>query len=89
MLAVMLQIAHLIALADEYQRACPIEDKTLSFRIFGDSKKLTALRGTSDLLTGRYNAAIAWFSANWPEKAKWPAEVARPYVPAPSPERAA
>lgn len=74
----MIEIAHLLALADEYQRIDPVEDKTLSFRVFGDSKKLTALRTGSDLTTGRFNTALSWFSANWPATARWPASVSRP-----------
>jgi hypothetical protein len=82
MLAIMLQIAHLLSLADEYQRVDPIEDKTLSFRVFGDSKKLAALRTDSDITTSRFNAAVQWFSDHWPEGAEWPKGIARPKVAA-------
>lgn len=78
MIAIMLQIAHLLRLADEYQRVVPVEDKTLSFRVFGDSKKLAALRTDADITTQRFNAAVQWFSDNWPEGARWPREIARP-----------
>lgn len=74
----MLQIAHLLALADEYQRIDPVEDKTLSYRVFADSKKLTALRAKSDITTGRFNAAVQWFSDHWPDGARWPLGVSRP-----------
>lgn len=76
--AVMLQIAHLLALADEYQRIDAVEDKTLSSRIFSDSKKLTALRAKSDITTARFNAAVQWFSDHWPDGARWPVGVVRP-----------
>jgi hypothetical protein len=78
----MFQIAHLLALADEYQRVTSAEDKTLSFRVFGDSKKLSALRGDADITTARFNGAVHWFAANWPEGATWPAAVERPKVAA-------
>lgn len=74
----MMQIAHLLELADAYQRAVPVEDKTLSFRVFGDSKKLAALRADADITTQRFNAAVQWFAANWPEEAEWPACIERP-----------
>jgi hypothetical protein len=72
------QIAHLLTLADIYRAAEPVEDKTLSSRVFGDSKKLTALRDGADITTGRLFAALVWFSEHWPEGAVWPAEVLRP-----------
>lgn len=74
----MLQIAHLLTLADEYQRVTGVEDKTLSFRVFGDSKKLSALREQADITTARFNAAIQWFGEHWPADAVWPQTVGRP-----------
>lgn len=78
----MLQIAHLLSLADEYQRVDPVEDKTLSSRVFDDGKKLTALRSDKDITVSRFNAAVQWFSDNWPEGAEWPKGIARPKVAA-------
>lgn len=74
----MLNIEHLITVADEYGRAAQVEEKTVSSRVFQDSKKLAAIRGGSDITVGRYNAALAWFSSNWPEGAVWPHGVQRP-----------
>jgi hypothetical protein len=74
----MLNIEHLITVADEYGRAAQVEEKTVSSRVFQDSKKLAAIRGGSDITVGRYNAALAWFSQNWPEDAAWPHDVPRP-----------
>ncbi len=74
----MIQITHLLSLADAFQKAVPVTDTTLSFRIFKDSKKLGALRGGSDITTGRFNDAIVWFDDNWPEDAKWPEAISRP-----------
>lgn len=78
----MMQIAHLLELADAYQRAAPVEDKTLSFRVFGDSKKLAALRADADITTQRFNSAVRWFAANWPDGAEWPRRIERPRVAA-------
>ena len=74
----MLNIEHLIAVADEYGRAANVEEKTVSSRVFQDSKKLAAIRGGSDITVGRHNAALAWFSANWPDGAEWPHSTPRP-----------
>lgn len=74
----MLNIDHLITVADEYGRVAQVEEKTVSSRVFQDSKKLAAIRGGSDITVGRYNAALAWFSVNWPQGADWPHDVPRP-----------
>lgn len=66
------QIAHLIRLADTYLDATGVKEVTLSHRVFGDSKKLTAIRNGADITLGRFNAAIIWFMDNWPEGAAWP-----------------
>ncbi|MBL3571805.1 hypothetical protein BV509_20575 [Rhodovulum sulfidophilum] len=60
-------IEHLLRLADAYKQAASIaEDTTVSYRVFGDTKKLAALRAGGDITTRRYRAAIAWFEDNWP-----------------------
>jgi hypothetical protein len=74
----MINIQHLLAVADAYREALGIEDKTVSSRVFDDSKKLTALRSGSDLTVSRFNDALRWFSDNWPEGAMWPVDVIRP-----------
>jgi hypothetical protein len=74
-------IKHLLAVADAYKAALQIdEDKTVSSRVFEDSKKLSAMRGGADITVGRYNAAMVWFSEHWPEGAEWPGGIARPFV---------
>lgn len=77
----MIEIAHLLRLADAYQSATALEDVTLSHRIFGDSKKLAALRAGADITVTRFNNALLWFSANWPNPVEWPADVVRPDSP--------
>ena len=74
----MLNIKHLITVADEYGRISEIEEKTVSSRVFNDGKKLSAIRSGSDITVGRYNAALAWFSEHWPEGKVWPHGVPRP-----------
>lgn len=75
----MLTVAHLLALANEYQRVeTSVGDTTLSFRVFGDSKKLAALRAQGDITTARFNRAVRWFSTNWPDGAVWPEGVPQP-----------
>lgn len=76
----MLRIPDLLRIADTYRAFLGIEEKTVSHRVFGDSKKLTALRTGSDISTGRFNGAFQWFSANWPADLAWPEGIERPRV---------
>jgi len=66
------EISHLLALADAYLAVTHLKEVTLSHRLFGDSKKLTAMRDGADITVSRFNAAVAWFISNWPEGADWP-----------------
>jgi hypothetical protein len=76
----MTEIAHLLRLADAFIAATSIKEVTLSHRVFGDSKKLAAIRNGADITLGRFNAALEWFSFNWPSSAEWPDGIARPAV---------
>ncbi|GLK65668.1 hypothetical protein [Paracoccus kondratievae] len=62
-----MDIADLIARADEYKAATGIaDDSTVSYRVFGDTKKLGALRRGADITTRRFKAAMLWFDKNCP-----------------------
>lgn len=71
-------ISHLLSVADAFKMATGLEDVTLSHRLFGDSKKLLALRNGADITVGRFNASMGWLAANWPAGAVWPEHVSRP-----------
>lgn len=75
------EIAHLLTVADTYIEAASVKEVTLSHRLFGDSKKLTALRDGADITVSRFNGAMIWFSANWPDGAEWPEGIGRPITP--------
>ncbi len=65
----MIEIDALISRADAYKVASGIvDDTTVSYRVFGDTKKLTALRGGADITVRRFNAAMCWFDQNWPRE---------------------
>jgi len=68
----------LLRVADAYLQALGLSDKTVSSRVFRDSKKLGAMRDGADITMGRFAEAMRWFSENWPEGAEWPDDVARP-----------
>lgn len=76
----MLHVPHLLEVADAYKLAAGISaDTTVSSRVFGDSKKITALRAGGDITVGRFNSAIQWFRGNWPSGAAMP-DVLRPHA---------
>lgn len=73
----------LVAIADAYRAASGVpQESTVSYRVFGDTKKLTQLRGAADITVARYSAAMDWFVANWPEGHSLPRELAPWAVPA-------
>ncbi|WP_157014873.1 hypothetical protein [Mesorhizobium xinjiangense] len=82
MFAAMIGIPDLLAVTGEYIRVTQIKEVTLSFRVFGDSKKLKMLREGADITLGKFNAALLWLSTNWPEGAEWPRDVPRPIAEA-------
>lgn len=69
----MIDASYLIRLADAYKAGAAVpNDSTVSFRVFGDSKKLAQLREGRDITVGRFNLAVAWFRENWPDGIAWP-----------------
>lgn len=71
-------IERLLLLARAYGGAENLEPSTVSWRVFGDTKKLAALESGRDIQVKRLEAAIQWFSDHWPENADWPDSVPRP-----------
>lgn len=71
-------IDDLLRLSHVYGAAVKIEQSTVSWRLFGDNKKLAALVAGKDIQVKRLEAAIHWFSDNWPDGAEWPEGVTRP-----------
>ena len=74
----MTSINDLLRVARAYGDAERIASSTVSWRVFGDTKKLAALEAGSDIQLGRWGRAMQWFSDNWPAGGDWPAGVARP-----------
>lgn len=62
---------------DAYKAATGIpKDRTVSMRVFGDTKKLELLRSRSaDITTGRLHNAFLWLRDNWPVGAEPPEEL--------------
>ena len=71
-------IENILSLSRTYAKAEKVGLTTVSWRVFGDTKKLRALQEGGDLQTKRAAAAMEWFSDNWPAGAVWPVNVDRP-----------
>ncbi|MEZ0252868.1 MAG: hypothetical protein ACAH20_18195 [Methylobacteriaceae bacterium] len=73
-------IARFIAVTTAFREITGLKTTALSWRLFGDSKKLGALEAGADIHVTRYEKALQWLSDNWPleHDALWPADVARP-----------
>jgi hypothetical protein len=69
----------LLTVALAFARAHEIELSIVSRRAVGDSRVLPRLRdGVSAPTLATADAALSWFSENWPADLDWPADVARP-----------
>lgn len=68
----------LLQVADAYCAARSLSRSRVSTIVFNDGKKLDLIAGGADLQTGKFEHAMTWFSANWPDVAHWPLGVPRP-----------
>lgn len=74
----MMSIDHLLTLSRIYAAAEGVSLSAVSWRVFGDTKKLPAMEGGADIQVRRYGRAVQWFADNWPNGAEWPPEIERP-----------
>lgn len=81
----MICISDLLDVADRYRDATGTPETTVSHRVFGDTKRLAALRAGREITVGRFNAAMHWFARNWPDGRDRP-DVLDGCHPAPDPE---
>ena len=72
--------ANLIVLAKRYAAAMKMEMSTVAQRALGDWRFFQRLEEseTASFTIRKYDAAVAWFAARWPQQAEWPADVPRP-----------
>lgn len=71
-------IEKLLIVARAYAEAAGVGMSAVSWRVFGDTKKLRAIEGGADIQIRRFERAMSWFSENWPSDATWPIDVERP-----------
>lgn len=72
----------LLECVDLFRALTGLEEVTLSYRVFGDTKKLRQLRGSAGITLDRFNAAMIWLAVNWPTGVDLP-EKLRGYAPPP------
>ena len=69
----------LVVVSDAYASAVGLSRARVSTIVLNRGATLGAIAdGRADVTTSTFEAAMRWFSANWPEGAHWPQEVARP-----------
>ena len=71
-------IPHLLTLARLYGEAVNAPPSTVSWRAFGDSKRIRALEDGKTITIRRAEAVIGWFAEHWPPGVDWPAGLDRP-----------
>lgn len=76
----------LLKLSDHYAAARGLSISRVSTLVFADGKVLTRISSGGDLTTGRFEAAIVWFSDNWPAGVDWPSDIDRPLSQSTSPD---
>lgn len=72
----------LLRLSRLFAHAHGLELSAVSWRLFGDSKKLRAIEQGADLQTRRLESALGYLSNRWPSSVEWPADIARPQAAA-------
>lgn len=70
----------LLRVADAYAAARKLSESRVSTLVFGEGTRLRHLRSGGEMGARRVERGLEWFSANWPDAAAWPAEIARPYA---------
>jgi hypothetical protein len=68
----------LLTVARTYAEARSLSLSRVSTIVFNDGKKIEAIENGADLQTQNFERAMGWFAENWPDGARWPADVPRP-----------
>ncbi len=77
-------LANLVTLFDVYCAATGKSRARVSTLVFNQGSKFDLICSGADVYTRRYEAAVTWFSENWPDGCDWPASVSRPRVQEPA-----
>lgn len=71
--------SQLVLVADAFGVATNRSRARVSTMVLNQGRRLDLIASAGmDITTERFERAMAWFSANWPDGAAWPADVPRP-----------
>jgi len=79
---------HLILLIEAFANARGLSPSRVSTIALNAGHTYQSLVDGKDITVGRFERAMRWFSANWPDGLEWPEGVDRPVVSASSNEAA-
>lgn len=72
----------LLLTSDAYCASTGMSRSRLSTILLSGGKRLDMIRAGGDIGTARYESAMLWLSANWPDGVQWPEGVPRPVADA-------
>lgn len=72
----------LLLTSDAYCASTGMSRSRLSTILLSGGKRLDMIRAGGDIGTARYESAMLWLSANWPDGLQWPEGVPRPVADA-------
>lgn len=68
-------------IGDIYASASDLKSSTVWARAVGDARFIERIESGKGFTVKTYDAAMEWFSDNWPDGAEWPTDVSRSVTP--------
>ena len=69
---------HLVALIDAYAAAKALSPSRVTTIVLGSGSMDRRLRAGKTITVDRFEKAVAWFDAHWPNDLPWPQGLPRP-----------
>jgi hypothetical protein len=68
----------LLTLFEGYCASRTLSPSRVSTLVFNGGHVIERITSGGDVTTGRFEHAVQWFSANWPDGTPWPDDIPRP-----------
>lgn len=68
----------LLSLAESFHDATKTTHSTIGKRALNDNTFFGRIKSGDSFRVDTFDKVVRWFSENWPEGVKWPADVERP-----------